>query len=72
MDKFLEFLGQNGNNSAMRLAFVIGIFTIIAVWAFISLIKMEIQSLDSSLLGVVAVLTGGKIWQKKLEHTNNT
>lgn len=67
MDRFLEFLGQNGNSSAMRLIFVIGVFAIIGVWVWISLIKMEIQALDSSLLGVIAVLTGGKIWQKKLE-----
>lgn len=70
MNKLNEFLSDNsGGLSSNRLAFLAWTLGPFIVWSFLSLMKMDILSIPDSILGIIGIMTTGKVIQRFGEKT---
>lgn len=60
--------GPSGKGSVTRAVAVYVPFTIITTWAIVSLWKLDLQSLDSNLVALIAVSMLPKLAEKWLEQ----
>jgi len=61
-------LSEKGNQSAMR-GMTCGIVSIVVLtWAYVSIIKQELQPLDVEQVTLVLGALGAKAWQKGKEN----
>ena len=68
MKKFWQiFKERTGEWSGMRFICVLGIATIIGVWAFISIITMKVQDIPVGVVAVAIAFITGKVVQKQME-----
>lgn len=57
-----------GNVSAMRVVFVLAVLIVTLTWAIISVRAGVLQPLPGGVPAVIAILTGGKLWQNGQEN----
>lgn len=70
MDFFRRaFSEDNGNPSTMRLLAFIGPMIILLTWSSNCLLTKTFVPIDTQTLATLAVLVGGKVWQKGQELT---
>ena len=61
--------GPSGKISAMRGMSIITVLTILSVWAYVSIMKLQMQTFDETTLAMFAVAFGGKLLQRGKETT---
>jgi|GEM_PF-2566348 len=65
MSKTTGFLqDDNGNLSSMRLAFLLWVVGVLAIWGVASLKAGELKIIPDSVTTIIGVLMGGKVMQK--------
>lgn len=65
MAKF--FQDDKGNGSSMRLLMAVWMIGVFAVWAAISLWKVELQELPVAIATLIMAILTAKVWQKNVE-----
>jgi len=60
-----------GNPSSMRLAMLLGVGSVLAAWATISIQTHTLQPLPDSVVGLLGLLVAGKFGQKFIEPDGN-
>lgn len=58
---------ENGGTSTMRVVVMIGILTILFVWAFLSIKNNTLYSFEAKDIGLLATFLGSKVLQKGIE-----
>ncbi|MEN9848074.1 MAG: hypothetical protein RL368_814 [Pseudomonadota bacterium] len=72
MSKSTGFLqDDNGNLSSMRLAFLLWVVGVLAIWGVASLKAGELKIIPDSVTTIVGVLMGGKVMQKFGEQSSS-
>lgn len=61
------FQQHDGQGSGMRAMSVLGVLLILAVWAYLSLLKFVIQDIPDGVVVVLVALITGKVISKQLE-----
>ena len=61
-----------GNNSSTRLAFLMVVVITMGMWVFMGVSKHELVELPSTVLALIAALTGGKVIQSNIELNSPT
>lgn len=71
--RMAEFVEDNsGGLSSMRLLMLMWGLVTLFVWATLCFMKREIVVLDTSVVQILAILTGGKVCQRFGEKDNTT
>jgi len=63
LQQFLEDK-KTGQFSATRLAFLLWVIGVFAVWAYASVRAVELQAVPESVVAILGLLTGGKVVQR--------
>jgi uncharacterized membrane protein len=63
---------SDGNISAMRIMNVLGVGLILYVWAFVSLLKLELVAVPESVGLMFAALLAGKVGSHYLENKSSS
>lgn len=67
--KLMEFFEEPaGGLSSSRLVFVSVWFVVIGVWAYSSFVHKSPLPLDTSMMGVLGIISGQKLWQRFAEN----
>ena len=61
------FQQHDGQGSGMRVMSVLGVLLILVVWAYLSLLKFDIQDIPDGVVVVLVALITGKVVSKQLE-----
>lgn len=65
--KLAEFVQHHGSFSSMRLMALVVVFTVLGVWSWISIKKVELAAPSETLVLFVLGIVGGKVTQAYAE-----